>query len=135
MIPAMADVTVKRFEDMEGLYRGSMRKVRAELGLSSFGVQTIDLPPDFEHYPWHDHAAEGQEELYIVLRGGGWLEVEGADRIELVAGETAVRVGPSTRRRVLPGAEGMRLLVVGGVPGRAYAAKDFTELGAPDFAG
>jgi hypothetical protein len=26
----------------------------------------------------------------------------------------------------------MRVLVVGGVPGEAYAVRDFTELGAPD---
>ena len=35
-------------------------------------------------------------------------------------------------RRVVAGPEGIRLLVIGGVPGSAFTAKDFTELGAPD---
>lgn len=130
--PAVPDYTAKRVDDMEGLYRGAMRKVRAELGLSSFGVQTVDLPPSFEGYPWHDHEHDGQEELYLALQGSGVLEVEGGDPVELRPGENLVRVGASARRRVMPGPEGIRLLVVGGVPGSSYAAKDFTELGAPD---
>lgn len=128
----MADYTAKRIDDMEGLYGGAMRKVRAELGLSSFGVQTVDLPPNFDGYPWHDHGEEGQEELYVALRGSGALEFEGGEQTELVAGETVVRVGAGTRRRVVPGDQGLRMLVIGGVPGGVYAARDFTELGAPD---
>jgi quercetin dioxygenase-like cupin family protein len=128
----VTELEAKRIDEMEGLYRGSMRKVRAELGLSSFGVQTIDLPPNFDRYPWHDHSDDGQEELYVALRGSGVLEVEGEDPVELIPGENMARVGPGTRRRVLSGPEGIRLLVVGGVPGKAYTAKDFTELGAPD---
>ena len=128
----MADYTAKHIDEMEGLHRGAMRKVRAELGLSSFGVQTIDLPPNSDRYPWHDHGEEGQEELYIALRGRGTLEFEDGEPVELVPGETVVRVGPETRRQVVAGPEGVRLLVIGGVPGKAFKAKDFTELGAPD---
>jgi quercetin dioxygenase-like cupin family protein len=128
----MADYTVKNVGEMEGLYRGAMRKVRAELGLSSFGVQTIDLPPSFDGYPWHDHTGDGQEELYIALRGSCVLEVEGGEPVELVPDETVVRVGPGARRRLVSGPEGTRVLVVGGVPGKAFTVADFTELGAPD---
>lgn len=128
----MSDFTAKRIDDMEGLYGGAMRKVRAELGLSSFGVQTVDLPPDFDGYPWHDHGEEGQEELYVAVRGRATLELDGGETVELAAGENVARVGPGTRRRVVTGPEPVRLLIVGGVPGGAYRAKDFTELGAPD---
>jgi quercetin dioxygenase-like cupin family protein len=128
----MPDVTVKRIEDMEGLFGGAMRKVRAELRLSSFGVQTVDLPPNFDGYPWHDHAEEGQEELYVALRGDARLEVEGGDTTRLVPGETVVRVGPGERRRVVSGPQGTRVLVVGGVPGAPYKSWAPTELGAPD---
>jgi quercetin dioxygenase-like cupin family protein len=128
----MADVTVGTIDAMEGLYGGAMRKVRAELGLSSFGVQAVDLPPNFDGYPWHDHAEEGQEELYVALTGDARLEVEGGDSTELVPGETVVRVGPGERRRVVSGPQGTRLLVVGGVPGAVYQAWGPTELGAPD---
>jgi uncharacterized cupin superfamily protein len=128
----MADFTAKRIDDMEGLYGGAMRKVRAELGLSSFGVQTIDLPANFDGYPWHDHSDDGQEELYVAVRGSATLEFEGGETVTLVSGENVARVGSATRRRVVTGSEPVRLLVVGGIPGDVYAARDFTELGAPD---
>ena len=128
----MADFSAKRIDDMEGLYGGAMRKVRAELGLSSFGVQTVDLPPNFEGYPWHDHGDDGQEELYAALRGRATLEIEGGGTIELVPGETVVRVGSGTNRRVVTGAEPVRFLIVGGVPGSVYSPAAHTELGAPD---
>jgi uncharacterized cupin superfamily protein len=72
-----------------------MRKVRAELGLTSFGVQTIDMPPSSDRHPWHDHGRDGQEELYVALQGGGTLEVEGVEPVELAPGETLARVGPA----------------------------------------
>lgn len=128
----MADCTAKQIDQMEGLYRGAMRKVRAELGLTSFGVQTIDLPPNSDRHPWHDHSSDGQEELYLALRGSGTLEVEGAEPVALRPGQTLARVGPGARRRVVAGPDGVRLLIVGGVPGKAFTATDFTELGAPD---
>ena len=128
----MPDFTTKRIDDMEGLYGGAMRKVRAELGLSSFGVQTVDLPADFDQYPWHDHSDDGQEELYVAVRGEATLELEDADPVPLIPGENLVRVGAATRRRVVTGSQPVRLLVVGGVPGSVYSAKAFTELGAPD---
>jgi len=34
----MADVTVKSVEEMEGIFGGAMRRVRASLGLTSFGI-------------------------------------------------------------------------------------------------
>ena len=46
--------------------------------------------------------------------------------------ETIVRVGPEAKRRITPGPEGMRLIALGGVPGKAYEAPGYTELGAPD---
>ena len=47
----MADFTVKRIDDMEGAYGGAFKRARAELGVSSFGMAIIDMPPNFEHYP------------------------------------------------------------------------------------
>ena len=41
------------------------------------------------------------------------------------------RVGPSVRRKLWPGPDGARLLVLGGIPG-SFEHKDYTELGAPD---
>ena len=127
----MADATCKRLDEMEATFRGSMRKVRAELGLTSFGVQTIDLPPDSTGHPWHDHAEDGQEEMYIALEGGGVLELESGERF-LLERDSLIRVAPAERRRVLSGPDGLRMLVVGGIPGRAYEPWHRTVLGAPD---
>ena len=47
---------VKKIDDMEAIYGGAFKRVRAELGVESFGIQIIDMPPNFEGYPDHDHA-------------------------------------------------------------------------------
>jgi quercetin dioxygenase-like cupin family protein len=108
-----------------------MRKVRAQLGLASLGVQTIDLPPDSTGHPWHDHAEDGQEEMYIALEGSGVLELESGEHFPLER-DSLIRVGPGERRRVLAGPDGIRILVVGAIPGRAYEPWHRTVLGAPD---
>ncbi len=126
----MADYAVKRIDEMEAIVRGSFKKARAELGVSSFGIQVIDMPPNVDAYPEHDHSQDGQEEVYVAMRGGGEIEIEG-ERVPLDP-ETMVRVSAGTKRKLLPGDEGMRVLVIGGVPGEAYKIRDFTELGAPD---
>jgi len=126
----MADYAVKRIDEMEAIVRGSFKKARAELGVSSFGVQVIDMPPNVDAYPEHDHSQDGQEEVYVAMRGGGEIEIDG-ERHALDP-DTMVRVSAGTKRKLYPGDEGMRVLVIGGVPGEAYAVRDFTELGAPD---
>lgn len=126
----MATYTVKRIDDMEAIFRGAFKKVRAELGVTAFGLQVIDLPPNADQYPEHDHAEDGQEEVYAVLRGNGELDIEG-ERFP-IDGETLINVAPGTKRKVYAGPEGLRILVVGGVPGSAYEVREFTELGQPD---
>jgi mannose-6-phosphate isomerase-like protein (cupin superfamily) len=126
----MADYAVRRIDDMEAIVRGSFKKARAELGITAFGLQVIDFPPNVDGYPEHDHSQDGQEEVYVVMRGDGEIDIEG-ERMQLDP-ETMVRVSAGTKRKLYPGDEGMRVLVVGGVPGEAYQVRDFTELGAPD---
>ena len=126
----MADYAVRRIDDMEAIVRGSFKKARAELGVTSFGIQVIDMPPNIEAYPEHDHAQDGQEEVYVAMSGGGEIDIEG-ERFALDP-DTMVRVSAGTTRKLYPGDDGMRVLIVGGVPGSAYEVKDFTELGAPD---
>lgn len=122
----MPGYTAKRIGEMETGFGGGFVKVRAELGITAFGVQVIQLPPDFDGYPEHDHAESGQEEMFCVLAGSGWMDVEG-ERVEL-DGETFVRVAADTRRKVHAGPDGLRMLVVGGCPGGAYEIAPGTEL-------
>jgi len=125
----MADYSVKRIDDMEATFGGGFKKARAELGVTSFGMQVLDLPPNLsEGYPEHDHAETGQEEVYAVLRGSGRMTVGGED-VEL-APDVIVRVGPAEKRCIFSGPEGLRILALGGVPGAAYEINPSTELGA-----
>jgi hypothetical protein len=132
----MADVTHLRIDELdaiEGFFEGfKFHRARAELGVTSFGIAIIDMPPETTDYPEHDHSAEGiggrmfenrpgqlgQEEVYIALRGSADVEVDG-HRYPLDA-DHVIRVGPTTKRKVLPGPDGIRLLAIGGVPGQAF---------------
>jgi mannose-6-phosphate isomerase-like protein (cupin superfamily) len=126
----MSEYTAKRIEDMEAAFGGGFVKVRAELGASAFGMQVIQMPPDYAEYPEHDHADSGQEEVFLTLKGSGWMEVEG-ERVDMDE-DTFVRVAPGTKRKVHAGPQGIRMLVIGGCPGEAYKAPEVTELtGAP----
>ena len=126
----MGDYTAVKIDDVEAIYRGGFKLARAQLGVTSFGMQVLDLPPDNDLYPEHDHAESGQEEVFVVLRGGGTLELDG-EGVDL-APDTMVRVGPQVRRKFRSGGEGLRVLALGAVPGKAYEVVPGTELGTPD---
>jgi mannose-6-phosphate isomerase-like protein (cupin superfamily) len=126
----MAGYRVVRIDDMEAIAFGTFKRARAELGVTSFGLQVLDLPPNLDAYPEHDHAEDGQEEVYFVLRGSGEIEIEG-ERIPLDT-ETSVSVQSGVRRKLWPGPEGMRIVAIGGKPGTPYQRPDMSELGAPD---
>lgn len=125
---------VKRLGDMERAFGGALARVRAELGITAFGVQVVDLPPSSgDLAPEHDHRDDGQEELYLLLAGSAHVVVPDGT-VELDP-ETFVRLGPSVRRRIRTGAEGARVLMIGGVPGQPYTPPANTELGGPETLG
>ncbi len=126
----MAEFTVAKIDDIEGIYGGAFKRARAALGVSSFGCQVVDMPPNADQYPEHDHSADGQEEVYVTLRGTGEIDIEG-DRFPLDS-DHLVSVKAGTKRKVFAGPEGVRVLVIGGVPGKVYEAGPMTELGGPE---
>ena len=93
-------------------------------------MSILTLPAGYDRYPDHDHTHDGQEEVYIVLAGSGVITIEGEEFA--LDGETMARVGPGTKRKVVAGPDGIRMLVLGGVPGEAYEPPEWGELGAPD---
>jgi uncharacterized cupin superfamily protein len=125
----MADVTIKGVEEFDTPNGGGFCRARASLGVSSFGMQVENFPPHFEHYPEHDHAEDGQEEVYTALSGSATL-VAGGETYVLEPGVFA-RVGPNVTRKITTGEEPVRLLAIGGTPGAAYVAPGYTEAGAP----
>lgn len=126
----MSDYTIRPIDSMEAIMFGSFKRARAELGVESFGMQVIDMPPNATQYPEHDHADSGQEEVFVILRGSGEIEIDG--QRHALDQETMVRVGPEPKRKIWPGADGMRMLALGGCPGRTYEAPEVSRLGAPD---
>lgn len=132
----MADLKHARIEEIdaiEGVLDGiRMHRVAAGLGVTAFGISIVEMEAGADQYPEHDHSPEGiggrmfarrpqqleQEEVYVALRGSGTLEA-GGERFELDP-DHIVRVGPGVRRKVTPGPDGLRLLAIGAVPGKAY---------------
>jgi mannose-6-phosphate isomerase-like protein (cupin superfamily) len=122
----MSDHTAKHIKDMEAAFGGGFVKTRAELGVTSFGMQVIQMPPNYEDYPLHDHAESGQEEVFLAIGGSGWIEIDG-ERVALDP-DVFVRVGPEPKRKVFAGPEGLRMLALGGTPGKVYEINQMTEL-------
>jgi len=78
----MPDIPVECLGEME-CYTGSFERGQKVFlcGQESRSVQArhepISMPPKWEQYPEHDHAADNEEELYIVLEGSGTLHADG----------------------------------------------------------
>lgn len=115
----MSDVTFKRFDELESYKgQGQFSFAGKGLGVKSWGMNLLRLPASYTDYPDHDHVADGQEEVYIVLEGDAKL-VAGKESWNLVPG-TMVRVGPSVKRKIVSGGTGATILALGGTPGKAY---------------
>jgi mannose-6-phosphate isomerase-like protein (cupin superfamily) len=122
----MPGFSVRPIDDMQSINDGIVKLAGAELGVESFGVQVFDFPPDFPHYPEHDHGETGQEEVYVVLEGSAEAEV-GGERVQLDRGRI-LRVEPATRRKLRPGPDGLRVLVIGSPVAAAYERADAFKL-------
>jgi quercetin dioxygenase-like cupin family protein len=96
---------------------GTFKFVRHHLGARAFGLSQIDFPPG-KVGSGHDERESRQEEVYLVLAGGGTLEVDG-ETVEMTPGRY-VLVPPESRRRPAAGPDGMSFLVIGGVPDGVY---------------
>ena len=120
--PAYTSVSI---DDLPQIWDGWAKLVRSGLGLSAFGVQILDFPPNHTTRS-HDEAESGQEELYLALSGSGEIVI-GDDEARLrLDPDHVTRVGPGVARTVVAGPDGVRMLCVGGVPGGVYTPPDWT---------
>jgi hypothetical protein len=132
-VPDVTHAKVDEIDAIDGVLEGiEFHRAAASLGVSSFGISIIDLAPGADQYPEHDHSEEGiggrmfakrpqqlgQEEVYAALQGSGILEADGEQYP--LDGEHIARVGPAVKRKVIPGPDGLRLLVIGATPGEPY---------------
>lgn len=123
----MKDLTVQKIEDLAP-YTGEhaipgirFRAAREAMGIESWGMNILDLDPHCEGYPEHDHKGDGQEELYVILQGQATLIVDGQPQ-PLESGQM-VRVGPELTRKFVTKDQGVRILALGGTPGKAYGCE------------
>mgnify|MGYP000144137194 CR=1 FL=1 len=91
---------------------------RQTLGVTAWGMNVLSLAPHTTGYPEHDHASDGQEEVYVVLEGALQLHADGVVH-ELVTG-SMVRVPPTTTRKLVTTDQAARVLALGATPGKAY---------------
>ena len=92
----MNGLTIRHDDELERDY-GKWVLVRRSLGVSSFGINAVELPPG-ESIPEHDETGRDHEELFLVLEGAPTLVVDG-DTVPL-----AVRGSEAERR---PGSAGL----------------------------
>jgi quercetin dioxygenase-like cupin family protein len=98
---------------------GVVRFVRRALGVEAFGLNWFELPPGAEGHE-HDESGSGQEEVNIVVQGGGIWRVDG-EEVPVRTG-TALRFDPEAVRCPVAGPEGMTFLAIGARRG-AYEAR------------
>jgi mannose-6-phosphate isomerase-like protein (cupin superfamily) len=124
----MNGFTLKRIDELSSINHGAVKLAGDELGVQAFGLQVLDLPAGFTDYPEHDHAHDGQEEVYVVLSGSAEFTVAG-ERIGADAG-SLVRVEPASKRKLVPGSRGVRILAIGCAPGGGYERPDAFRVAA-----
>jgi uncharacterized cupin superfamily protein len=114
-------VTIRRREDLERT--GNWLLARRSLGLSSFGMNIVDIPPG-ERIPEHDETDRDQEEVFIILSGSPSLVVDGRE-IETPAG-TLARLDPHLTRTVVNhGEEPASVLIVSAPRTSGYEPLDW----------
>jgi mannose-6-phosphate isomerase-like protein (cupin superfamily) len=98
-------------DSLEGEGPGGMvRKTRRATGARAFGFNYLTIPPGVEGRE-HDHADTNEEEVYFVVKGDGYMRIDG-DELELRPGRF-VRVDPGSTRVPIAGREGLELVTFG----------------------
>ena len=96
------------------------RAVGKALGVEAWGMNVLEVDAGCDLYPEHDHVKDGQQEVYVVLRGSATLRTPDGEQ-RLSVGDMAL-VAPAVTRKLVPGADGVTLLAIGATPGQPYAS-------------
>jgi hypothetical protein len=103
--------SVVNIDDVEGAGPGGAVKfLRRELGVQAFGVNWFELPPNAEGRR-HDETESEQEEVNIVIRGGGVYRID--DEEVAVTAPMIFRFDAGTTRQPVAGPDGLTMIAVG----------------------
>jgi hypothetical protein len=109
--------------------REPFRPVRHHFGITAFGVNAWTARNAGDRIiNEHDESDDGNEELYFVLQGRAFFELDG-ERVDAPAG-TLVFARPGVKRTAFAEESETTILALGGTPGRANEP-DGWELWAP----
>ena len=100
--------------EIEGAHGGVFRGLREPLGVTAFGVNQLELSANAEG-PEHDHATDGQQEVYVIIRGTGKLRADGQE-MELRPGHYRF-LSPEQKRQLIAGTDGLVWIGIGCQPG------------------
>jgi uncharacterized cupin superfamily protein len=114
-------VTLAHKDDCE--QSGNWRLVRRTLGVKSFGVNLVDIPPG-ESIPEHDETQRDQEELFFVISGSPVLVIDGEDHPARAG--TFARLDPAHRRTVRnDGSETSSVLIISAPTSSGFAPMEW----------
>jgi len=114
--------------------------VRRNLGIEAFGVQAFSAPSGVLVISEHDETLlgeDGQEELYIVVKGAATFEIDG-ESVDAPKG-ALVSVQPAAKRKATATEDDTTILAVGGTRGKPYepapeeAREAFAAYSAGDY--
>jgi mannose-6-phosphate isomerase-like protein (cupin superfamily) len=113
-------------EDLGSRFEGAtdleFRMATKALELEQSGLSYQRIPPGYR-FPY-GHAHRKQEEVYVVVQGGGRMKLD-EEIVELKQWD-AVRVAPATWRGYEAGAEGLEIIVIG-APNLGEAPREDVE--------
>lgn len=92
---------------------GNWSLVRRSLGLESFGINIVEIPPG-ETIPEHDETGRDQEEVFVVLEGSASVVINGEPH-PAPAG-TFVRLDPEPRRTVVNDGDEPAVVLIASAP-------------------
>jgi hypothetical protein len=103
--------------------------VRHHFGITAFGVNAFTARDAGDRIiNEHDESDDGNEELYLVLQGRAFFQLDG-ERVDAPAG-TLVFARPSVKRTAFAEEPETTIIALGGTPGKAYEPHGW-ELWAP----
>ena len=103
-------LNLSEFEEMEGSGESTWRLARKSLGISSLGMNIVDIGAGGQ-IPEHDESERDQEEVFIVIEGDAVAVIDGTDHPAPKG--SFVRAAPHVRRTIRNDGDGaVRILIV-----------------------